>query len=105
MAVPPGVACAPRLAFDVAPVIAIRTTQAVYWLTAVGLRVRASGGAGVPAHYRRILAAIDGPREVAAIRAAVGCDERSLATWLDELDTLGFVQTSHASAAYYLKAA
>lgn len=86
-------------------VIAIRTTQAVYWLTDVGQRARASDGAGMPAHYRRILAAIDGPREVAAIRAAVGCDERSLAAWLDELDTLGFVQTAHAAAAYYLKAA
>jgi len=59
----------------------------------------------MPAHYRRILAAIDGPREVTAIRTAVGCDQRSLAAWLDELDTLGFVQTSHAAAAYYLKAA
>jgi len=86
-------------------VIGIRTTQPVYWLTDVGLRSRASGGAGMPAHYRRILAAIDGPREVTAIRAAVGCDARSLAAWLDELDTLGFVQTSHAAAAYYLKAA
>jgi hypothetical protein len=96
---------AARLAFDVAIVIGIRTTQAVYWLTDVGLRARASGGAGMPAHYRRILAAIDGPREVTAIRAAVGCDQRSLAAWLDELDTLGFVQTSRAAAAYYLKAA
>jgi len=86
-------------------VIRIRTTQPVYWLTDVGLRARASGGAGMPTHYRRILAAIDGPREVAAIRAGVGCDARSLAAWLDELDTLGFVQTSHAAAAYYLKAA
>jgi hypothetical protein len=42
---------------------------------------------------------------VTAIRAAVGCDQRSLAAWLDELDTLGFVQTSRAAAAYYLKAA
>jgi len=104
MVVRPGVA-ASRLAVDIAIVIAIRTTQAVYWLTDVGLRARASGGAGMPAHYRGILAAIDGPREVAAIRSAVGCDERSLAAWLDELDTLGFVQTSHAAAAYYLKAA
>jgi hypothetical protein len=104
MLVRPGVA-ASRLAVDIAIVIAIRTTQAVYWLSDVGRRARASGGAGMPAHYRRILAAIDGPREVAAIRAAVGCDERSLAAWLDELDTLGFVQTSHAAAAYYLKAA
>lgn len=104
MVVRPGVAAA-RLAFDIAIVIAIRTTQAVYWLTDAGRRARASGGAGVPDHYRRILAAIDGPREVAAIRAAVGCDARSLAAWLDELDTLGFVQTARAAAAYYLKAA
>jgi hypothetical protein len=85
--------------------IAIRTTQAVYWLTDAGLRVRMCGDAGLPQHYRRILAAIHGPSEVAAIRAAVGCDGLTLAAWLDELDTLGFVQTAHAAAACYLKAA
>jgi hypothetical protein len=42
---------------------------------------------------------------VTAIRAAVGCDGHTLAAWLDELDTLGFVQTAHAAAACYLKAA
>lgn len=85
--------------------ISIRTTEAVYWLTDVGLRARVCGSAELPAHYRRILAAIHGPSEVAAIRAAVGCDGQTLAAWLDELDTLGFVQTSHAAAACYLKAA
>ena len=103
MARRPGVPGAPRLAVDVGRVIAIRTTEAVYWLTDVGLRAR--GDAGLPAHYRRILAAMHGPSGVAAIRAAVGCDAHALAAWLDELDTLGFVQTSHAAAACYLKAA
>lgn len=85
--------------------IAIRTTQAVYWLTDAGQRALTCGGSGLPAHYRRILAAIRGPSEVAAIRAAVGCDGHSLVAWLDQLDTLGFVQTAHAAAACYLKAA
>ena len=85
--------------------IAIRTTQAVYWLTDTGQRARTCVDSGLPAHYRRILAAIHGPSEVAAIRAAAGCDELSLAAWLDELHTLGFVHTSHAAAACYLKAA
>jgi hypothetical protein len=86
-------------------VVAIRTTQAVYWLTDAGLRALVHSDSGLPRHYRRVLAAMHGPSEVAAIRAAVGCDGRSLAAWLDELDTLGFVQTAHAAAAYYLKAA
>jgi hypothetical protein len=86
-------------------VIAIRTTEAVYWLTDAGQRALTCGDSGLPAHYRRVLAAIHGPSEVTAIRAAVGCDEHALAAWLDQLDTLGFVQTSHAAAACYLKAA
>lgn len=86
--------------------IAIRTTAAVYWLTDAGQRALACADSGLPVHYRRTLAAIHGPSEVAAIAAATGgCNERSIAAWLDELDTLGFVQTSHAAAACYLKAA
>ena len=85
--------------------IAIRTTQAVYWLTDAGRRARSCSDSGLPQHYRRVLAAIHGPSEVTAIRAAVGCDEAALAAWLDQLETLGFVQTSPAAAACYLKAA
>jgi hypothetical protein len=86
-------------------VVAIRTTEAVYWLTDAGLRALRCSDSGLPRHYRRILAAIHGPSEVTAIRATVGCDGLSLAAWLDQLDTLGFVQTAHAAAACYLKAA
>jgi hypothetical protein len=86
-------------------VIAIRTTEAVYWLTDAGQRALTCGDSGLPVHYRRILAAIHGPSEVTAIRATLGCDGLSLVAWLDELDTLGFVQTAHAAAACYLKAA
>ena len=85
--------------------VAIRTTEAVYWLTDAGLRALRCSDSGLPGHYRRILSAICGPSEVAAIRAAVGCDRHRLAAWLDQLDTLGFVQTAHAAAACYLKAA
>ena len=85
--------------------IAIRTTEAVYWLTDAGLRALSCSDSGLPRHYRRVLAAIHGPSEVTAIRAAVGCDGHTLTAWLAELDTLGFVQTAHAAAAYYLKAA
>ena len=74
-------------------------------LVCLALTEERLGELGLPRHYRRVLAAMHGPSEVAAIRAAVGCDARSLAAWLDELDTLGFVQTAHAAAAYYLKAA
>jgi hypothetical protein len=33
------------------------------------------------------------------------CPDRQLARWLDELETLGFIQTGRAAAAYYGKAA
>ena len=33
------------------------------------------------------------------------CSERELCAWLDELDTLGFVETGRAAAAYYPEAA
>jgi hypothetical protein len=85
--------------------ISIRTTEAVYWLTDAGLRAVRSSDSGLPRHYRRILAAIHGPSKVSAIRAAVGCNGHILGAWLDQLDTLGFVQTAHAAAACYLKAA
>ena len=85
--------------------ISIRTTEAVYWLTDAGVRAVRSSDSGLPRHYRRILAAIHGPSDVSAIRAAVGCDGPILAAWLAELDTLGFVQTAHAAAACYLRAA
>ena len=85
--------------------IAIRTTEAVYWLTDAGQRARSCSDSGLPQHYRRVLAAIHGPSEVTAIRAAVGCDGHTLTAWLAELDTLGFVQTAHAAAACYLRAA
>ena len=85
--------------------ISIRTSEAVYWLTDAGVRAVGSSDSGLPRHYRRILAAIHGPSDVSAIRAAVGCDGPILAAWLDQLDTLGFVQTAHAAAACYLKAA
>ena len=81
-------------------------TEAVYWLTHAGLFALRCADSGLPAHYRMILGAIQGPSDVSAIRAAAGgFDERDLFAWLDELDTLGFVQTAAAAAAYYLKAA
>jgi len=86
-------------------VIAIRTTEAVYWLTDAGLRALRCSDSGLPRHYRRVLAAIHGPSEVTAIRAAVGCDGPTLTASLAELDTLGFVHTAHAAAACYLRAA
>jgi hypothetical protein len=80
--------------------------EAIYWRTHAGLRAWACTDSGLPAHYRMLLGAIHGPNDVAAIRSAVsGCSDRELLAWLDELDTLGFIQTGRAAAAYYLKAA
>jgi hypothetical protein len=80
--------------------------EALYWRTHAGLRAWACADSGLPAHYRRILAALHGPATVEHLMKAIGCaSESELQAWLDELDTLGFVQTGRAAAAYYLRAA
>jgi len=80
----------------------MKSRQAIYWRTHAGLRVWACADSGLPAHYRKVLGAIHAPTSVAAIRAAVGASsDRELFGWLEELDTLGFIQTGRAAAAYY----
>ena len=79
----------------------MKRREAIYWRTHAGLRAWACADSGLPAHYRRVLGAIHAPTNVAAIGAAVSASsERELLGWLDELDTLGFIQTGPAAAAY-----
>lgn len=80
--------------------------EPIYWRTPAGLRAWTCAGSGLPQHYRSILGAIDGPSTVAAIHKAMSaCPEKQLVAWLEELDTLGFVQTGRGALAYYPKAA
>ena len=80
--------------------------ETLYWRTHAGLRAWSAHDSGLPAHDRRILGAMHGPAPVEVLRQAMsGCAERELCAWLDELDTLGFIQTGRAAAAYYPAAA
>jgi hypothetical protein len=80
--------------------------ETLYWRTYAGLRAWMCADSGLPQHYRRILGAMHCPVTVEVLRKALGaCPARQLAAWLDELDTLGFIQTGAAAAAYYGKAA
>jgi hypothetical protein len=84
----------------------VNRKETIYWRTHAGSRAWACAASGLPAHYRRILGAIHAPSAVASIHHAVKpCSESQLLSWLDELDTLGFIQTGRAAAAYYLEAA
>lgn len=81
-------------------------SETLYWRTHAGLRAWICADSGLPPHYRRILGAMHCPVTLHVLRTAVGpCSARQLAAWLDELDTLGFIQTGAAAAAYYGKAA
>jgi hypothetical protein len=52
------------------------------------------------------LGAMHGPTAVEVLKNAISeYSDREFLAWLDELDTLGFIQTDRAAAAYYLEAA
>jgi hypothetical protein len=74
--------------------------QAIYWRTEAGLRAWACSASGLPRHYRTILGIIEGPTPVESIRAGIReHSEKDLFAWLDELDTLGFIETAHSAVA------
>jgi hypothetical protein len=80
--------------------------ETLYWRTHAGLQAWICADSGLPPHYRRILGAMQCPVTVEALRRALGaCSTRQLAAWLDELETLGFIETGSAAAACYGKAA
>lgn len=80
--------------------------QTLYWRTHAGLRAWASADSGLPAHYRAILASLQAPTAVEELSRALSAgSEKELRASLAELETLGFIQTARAAAAYYLEAA
>lgn len=80
--------------------------KTLYWRTHAGVRAWASAASGLPAHYRAILGALQAPAAADELSRALGAgNERELRACLAELETLGFIQTARAAAAYYLEAA
>jgi hypothetical protein len=80
--------------------------EKLYWRTHAGFCAWSAPDSGLPGHYRRILGVLHSPLPVKVLRRRLGgYSERELCAWLDELDTLGFVQTGRAAAAYYPEAA
>ena len=64
-----------------------------YVLTKAGSKARVSRHSGLPAHYRQILALIRPTRNSDEIHLAM-CStyaRQQVESWLDELDTLGFI--------------
>jgi predicted hotdog family 3-hydroxylacyl-ACP dehydratase len=67
--------------------------EKLYWRTQAGCTAWACADSGLPAHYRRILGAMQAPTGIEALAKAVGVHGADLLAWLEQLDTLGFVQT------------
>ena len=74
--------------------------ETLYWRTHARLRAWTNRGSGLPHHYRRILGALEAPTTVEVLKQMSGCSAPELARWLEELHTLGFVETERAAAAY-----
>lgn len=80
--------------------------QTLYWRTHAGLQAWASPNSGLPARYRAVLAALRAPMAAEELSLAmIPANEGELHSTLAELETLGFIQTARAAAAYYLEAA
>jgi hypothetical protein len=64
-----------------------------YVLTKAGAKARVSRRSGLPAHYRQILGLIRPAVDADEIHAAMEAryPREQVESWLDELDTLGFI--------------
>jgi len=70
----------------------------VYRRTDAGFKAWESPDSGLPAGYRRILSVISTESNARDIRHAMrGHSDRQVSDWLDELDTLGFIELIPAS--------
>jgi SOS-response transcriptional repressor LexA len=64
-----------------------------YVRTAAGQRAWKSPGSGLPAHYRQIISLIGAKTSREEICKGMGCHStRQVQSWLDELQTLGFIE-------------
>lgn len=76
----------------------------LYWRSESGMRAWRCPDSGLPAPFRRILEAMQAPIALESLRKAIaGTSGSELAAALEQLETLGFVET--APGAYRLKAA
>lgn len=76
----------------------------LYWRSEAGVRAWRCPDSGLPEPFRRILGAMQAPVALGALRKALtATSDRDLTALLEQLETLGFVET--APAAYQLKAA
>jgi hypothetical protein len=74
------------------------TNERVYQRTKVGLAASTDGKSGLSLPFRRILSLIEGHTHFSVIRASMGaCRDDQLAGWLDQLETLGFIQSEGAA--------
>jgi len=76
----------------------------LYWRSEAGVRAWRCLESGLPEPFRRILDAMQAPVALESLRNALtGTSDRQLTALLEQLETLGFVET--APAAYQLKVA
>lgn len=77
--------------------------ERIYRRTAAGLNALQSNDSGLPAEYRRILALIDTETHSELVRASLRrYPEKQVFDWLDELQTLGFVEAEPVSSKHDL---
>jgi hypothetical protein len=81
---------------DVAELLKIET---ICWRTEAGVKAWAFADSGLPEQYRRILGLIHRRTDFESIRAAISgsYSDVQIFAWLDELDTLGFIETDRSS--------
>ena len=72
--------------------------ERIYRRTAAGLNALHSQDSGLPAEYRRILALIETETHSELLRASLRrYPEKQVFDWLDELQTLGFIEAEAVS--------
>lgn len=72
--------------------------ERVYQRTKIGFAAWADSKSGLSLPFRRILSLIEDDTHFAVIRAGMGaCRDDQLAGWLDQLETLGFIQSEGAA--------
>jgi hypothetical protein len=76
------------------------TNAQLVWRSDSGQRAWECMNSGLPSHYRRILDLIASPTLVAALVSGLGdYSAKQIQDWLDELETLCFIDTSRLDRA------
>jgi hypothetical protein len=73
--------------------------ERTYQRTVAGFAASKDGKSGLSLPFRRILSLLDGGTHFTVIRAGMGtCHDEQLVGWLDQLETLGFIESANAPA-------